>query len=257
MWDPAKYLDYADLRARPFYDLTSRIGAEAPRRVVDLGCGPGNLTVDLGKRWPSAILECSDSSPEMVAAARSRGLDAQVLDVRDWTPAADTDVVVSNAVLQWVPGHRDLLQRWATLLPAGAWLAVQVPANFNAPSHALARQVAASPAWASRLESVVFREDEAVDSTLGYAELLADTGCIVDAWETTYLQPLTGPRPVLEWISGTALRPVRAALPDEDWARYCDDLAPLLAEAYPTRPDGITWFEFRRISFVARVRAGA
>jgi len=139
----------------------------------------------------------------------------------------------------------------------GAWLAVQVPANFNAPSHSLARQVAASPAWAARLEAVVLREDEAVESPLGYAELLADAGCAVDAWETTYLQPLTGPNPVMEWISGTALRPVRAALSDEDWARYCDDLAPLLAKAYPARPDGITWFEFRRVSFVARVKAGA
>jgi len=257
MWDPAKYLDYADLRARPFHDLTARIGAEAPRRVADLGCGPGNLTVDLGKRWPSATLECSDSSPEMVAAARSRDLDAHLVDVRDWTPAPDTDVVVSNAVLQWVPEHRDLLRRWTTQLPAGAWLAVQVPANFNAPSHALARQLAASPTWASRLESVVLREDEAVESPLGYAELLADAECAVDAWETTYLQPLTGPRAVLEWISGTALRPVRAALDDEAWDRFRGDLAPLLDEAYPTRSDGITWFEFRRVFFVARVNAGA
>jgi len=253
MWDPAKYLDYADLRARPYHDLIARIGATAPRRVADLGCGPGNLTVDLGKRWPSATLECSDSSPEMVAAARSRRLDAQVLDVREWVPEPDTDVVISNAVLQWVPGHDEMLRRWVSALPSGAWIAIQVPGNFNAASHVLARQVAAKPAWAPRLEEVVLREEDAVDSPRGYAELLADAGCAVDAWETTYVQPLTGQDAVLEWISGTALRPVRAALGDEDWQRFRAELAPLLTEAYPARPDGTTWFEFRRVFFVARV----
>lgn len=253
MWDPEKYLDYADLRARPFHDLVSRIGVTSPRRVVDLGCGPGNLTASLRERWPSAVLECGDSSPEMVAAARARGLDAALLDVRDWTPEPDTDVVVSNAVLQWVPDHEELLRRWAASLPSGAYLAIQVPGNFNAPSHALTRELAASPAWASRLAEVVLREDDAVLSPLGYANLLADAGCGVDAWETTYVQPLRGPSPVLEWITGTALRPVRAALSDAEWERFRAELTPLLDKAYPPRPDGTTWFEFRRVFVVARV----
>jgi trans-aconitate 2-methyltransferase len=253
VWDPEKYLDYADLRARPFHDLIARIGVSAPRRVTDLGCGPGNLTADLRKRWPDAVLECGDSSPEMVAAARARGLDASLLDVRDWTPAPDTDVVVSNAVLQWVPDHESLLRRWASELPSGAFVAVQVPGNFDAPSHALTRELAASPEWASRLADVVLREDDAVSSPLGYANLMADAGCRVDAWETTYVQPLRGPHPVLEWITGTALRPVRAALPDEEWERFRAELAPRLAEAYPARTDGTTWFEFRRVFFVAQV----
>ncbi len=253
MWDPVKYLDYADLRARPFYDLVGRIPAQAPRRVADLGCGPGNLTVDLAKRWPDAIIEASDSSPEMVEAARSRGVDARVLDLRDWMPEPDTDVVVSNAVLQWVPGHRELLRRWSGLLPAGATLAIQVPGNFDAPSHALVRDLARSPEWSSRLADVVLRENEAVDTPLGYGALLADEGCAVDAWETTYLQRLTGPSAVLEWITGTALRPVKQALPGPEWDRFRAQLAPKLDEAYPPRPDGTTWFEFRRVFVVATV----
>ncbi|HEY2063516.1 MAG TPA: trans-aconitate 2-methyltransferase [Amycolatopsis sp.] len=252
MWDPAKYLDYSDLRARPFHDLIARIPATSARRVVDLGCGPGNLTVDLPKRWPDAVLEASDSSPEMVEAARARGVDAQVLDVRDWTPRRDTDVVVSNAVLQWVPGHQDLLRRWAGQLPAGAFLAVQVPGNFGAPSHRITRELAGSPEWSSRLGTLVLREDDAVTTPHAYADLLADEGCAVDAWETTYMQRLSGERAVLEWITGTALRPIRAALDDKEWAAFRDQLAPLLDAAYPPRPDGTTWFEFRRIFFVAQ-----
>src|SRR5437016_5421725 len=112
MWDPSVYLAFADQRGRPFHDLIARIGADDPRRVVDLGCGPGNYTELLAARWPGAIVEALDSSPEMVAAARERGLVARVGDVTDWKPEPDTDVVVSNAVLQWVPGHADLLRRW-------------------------------------------------------------------------------------------------------------------------------------------------
>ncbi|MDT8914652.1 trans-aconitate 2-methyltransferase [Amycolatopsis sp. PS_44_ISF1] len=255
MWDPASYLHYSGLRARPFHDLIARVPAGSARRVTDLGCGPGNLTVELAKRWPGAVLEASDSSPEMVEAARERGVDAQVLDVRDWQPSLDTDVVVSNAVLQWVPGHQDLLRRWAGRLPAGAFLAVQVPGNFGAPSHRLTRELAGSPEWSSRLGALVLREDDAVATPQAYAGLLADEGCAVDAWETTYMQRLSGERAVLEWITGTALRPVRAALDDADWDTFREQLAPRLDAAYPPRADGTTWFEFRRIFFVAQTPA--
>ncbi len=253
MWDPTKYLTFADHRSRPFFDLIGRIAVEAPRRVVDLGCGPGNLTAALAARWPSARIDASDSSPEMVVAARDRGIDATVLDLRDWQPAPDTDVVVSNAVLQWVPGHDELLARWVAQLPAGAWLAFQVPGNFAAPSHVRVRELAGAPEWRDRLGSVVLREDDAVLDPEGYAALLSDAGCAVDAWETTYLQRLTGDDPVLEWVTGTALRPVRDTLADPDWARFREELAPRLREAYPRRSDGTTWFPFRRVFVVAQV----
>ena len=96
MWDPDVYLAFADYRSRPFYDLVSRVGAERARRVADLGCGPGHLTQYLSKRWPGAVIEAMDSSPEMVAAARERGIDASTGDLRTWKPKPDTDVVVSK-----------------------------------------------------------------------------------------------------------------------------------------------------------------
>jgi trans-aconitate 2-methyltransferase len=252
VWDPAKYLAFADHRSRPFFDLVARISADAPRRVVDLGCGPGNLTATLAERWPDAVLEASDSSPAMVAAARARGIEAAMLDVREWQPAPDSDVVVSNAVFQWVPGHDELLARWVKQLPQGAWLAFQVPGNFDAPSHVRTRELAASDAWRDRLGPVVLREDDAVLDPAGYAGVLSDAGCEVDAWETTYLQRLTGEDPVLEWITGTALRPVRDALSDDDWQRFRAELAPALRADYPQRADGTTWFPFRRVFAVAR-----
>lgn len=248
-WDPALYLDFDDHRSRPFHDLLARVGAREPRHVVDAGCGPGHLTAVLARRWPGARVSAFDSSPDMVAAARARGVDAVRADITDWSPPPDADVVVTNAVLQWVPGHAALLPGWLAALPAGAWFALQVPGNHGAPSHALVRELLREPRWQGTVE---LRDEDVVPEPGAYAELLTGTGAAVDVWETTYHQRLSGPDPVLEWISGTALRPVRDALPAAEYARFRAELAPRLRAAYPPCPDGGTWFPFRRIFAVAR-----
>lgn len=253
MWDPDVYLAFADDRARPFYDLVARVGAQQPRRVVDLGCGPGNLTGQLARRWPQALVEALDSSPEMVAAARERGVDATVGDLRTWVPQPDTDVVVSNAALHWVPERDEVLVQWAQQLPAGAWIAVQMPGNFETPSHAALRAVARREPYAKILRDTPFRLGTIVETAAHYAALLIDAGCTADAWETTYIHQLTGEHPVLDWISGTALLPVRERLNDQDYQQFCEELIPLLADAYPPRPDGTTFFPFRRVFVVAQV----
>jgi trans-aconitate 2-methyltransferase len=252
MWNPDVYLTFADHRGRPFYELVARVAAEAPRRVVDLGCGPGNLTASLGQRWPDAVVEAWDSSPEMVESARERGVDAKVGDVREWQPEPDTDVIVTNAALQWVPEHPDLLVRWAGQLTAGSWIAMQVPGNFDAPSHQAVRELARRAAWSEPLRDFPFREGQ-VESPSGYADLLTNAGCTVDAWETTYIHELDGENPVLEWITGTALRPVKSRLTDPQWQQFRRELIPLLDAAYPRRTDGKTYFPFRRIFVVAQV----
>jgi trans-aconitate 2-methyltransferase len=253
MWDPDVYLEFADQRARPFYDLLSRIFADRPRRVVDLGCGPGHLTAQLARRWPDAVIEALDSSPEMVAAARERGVDASVGDIRDWKPRGDTDVVLSNAAVQWVPEHAGLMVRWAGQLAGGAWIGVQMPGAFDAPSHAAVRAVARREPYAKPLRDIPFRVGMVVDTPMHYAQLLLDAGCSVDVWETTYVHQLTGDHPVLDWISGTALVPVRERLDDAAWQQFRQELIPLLADAYPPRPDGTTLFPFRRVFVVAQV----
>jgi trans-aconitate 2-methyltransferase len=252
MWDPEVYLAFADQRGRPFYDLLSRIGAERPRRVVDLGCGAGNLTVQLARRWPEAVIEALDSSTEMVAAARERGIEATVGDLRSWTPRRDTDVVLSNAALHWVPEHAELMVRWAGQLAPGTWIGVQMPGAFEMPSHSVVRALARREPYVAALRDIPFRVGT-VDAPVHYAELLLDADCTVDAWETTYLHQLTGEHPVLDWISGTALVPVRERLDDAAWQQFRQDLIPLLADAYPARPDGTTLFPFRRVFVVARV----
>ena len=249
-WDPQQYQRFADERARPFVDLLARVAATAPRHVVDLGCGPGTTTALLAERWPDALVEGIDSSPEMIAAAASGPrLSFRVGDVASWQPGAGIDVIVSNATLQWVPAHRTLVARWAAALPAGGWLAFQVPGNFDAPSHTLLRAVASSPRWAGALDGVL-RHADAVATPAEYAALLLDAGLEVDAWETTYLHVLSGPDPVLQWIRGTALRPVIDALPADEYAAFEAELAARLRDAYPSTGHH-TLFPFRRIFAVA------
>jgi trans-aconitate 2-methyltransferase len=257
-WDPATYLRFGGERARPFADLLDHVPVREPRRVVDLGCGTGALTASLARRWPTARILGVDSSPEMLAAAAEHAQPGRVEfardDVRTWQPDGPVDVLVSNAVLHWVPGHDRLLARWAAALPPAGALAVQVPGNFRAPTHALLAELCAAPEWGGRLAEVAPRPD-AVLSPAGYLEVLAGAGLSPDVWETTYLHVLTGPDPVLGWVRGTVLRPVLARLDDDEAARLTDAYAAALREAYPPRPDGTTLLPFRRI-FVVGTRPG-
>ncbi|MBW8481635.1 trans-aconitate 2-methyltransferase [Actinomadura parmotrematis] len=251
VWDPAQYGAYAAERGRPFAELLGRVRVPAARRIADLGCGSGELTATLAERWPDAGIDALDASPEMIDAARAHAtprLRFAVGDVTAWEPGGRYDVIVCNAVLQWVPGHLDLLPRWLAALNPGGRLAFQVPGNFAAPSHALLRELCAAPRWRAALDGAV-RSDPVLDAP-GYLDALARDGWAVDAWETTYTQVLQGDDPVLEWVKGTALRPVLTALGPADAAEFLTAYAALLREAYPAAPYG-TVFPFRRVFVVA------
>jgi trans-aconitate 2-methyltransferase len=249
-WDPDRYLVYADERGRPFVDLIARVGAGAPDRVVDLGCGPGNLTALLAARWPGADVLGVDSSTEMVTRAREEagtGLRFELGDVRTWEPPAPVDVLVANATYQWVPGHLDLLPGLVAHVAPGGWFAFQVPGNHGAPSHVLLHDLAAEPPYADLTAGVArpFSHDPEV-----YADALLALGLQVDVWETTYLHLLSGPDPVFTWISGTGARPTLQALPDGLREEFVAEYKSRLRTAYPPGPHGVV-LPFRRVFAVA------
>lgn len=263
-WDPQQYLRHSTHRTRPFLDLLTRItdlpGGDAPR-IADVGCGPGNVTALLADRWPGARITGFDSSREMLAAAEhyagptagGGSLDFRRADAAHWTPEEPFDLIVSNAALQWVPGHADRFPDWLARLTPGGVLAFQVPGNFTAPSHALLDELCDTPRWRARLDGHGRRYVHIL-SPAGYLEKLTEYGCAdADVWETTYVQLLQGEDPVLEWTKGTALRPVLTALDeDRDAIReFVGQYRDLLRKAYPAGPHG-TVFPFRRIFAVAR-----
>jgi len=253
-WDPRQYGRYADERSRPFWELVARVHADEPGRVVDLGCGPGELTAALTERWTTASVVGVDSSPDMVAAAASYGgprVRFEQGDVETWRPDGGVDVVIANAVFHWVPGHVDLLPRFAAWLTDGGWLAFQVPDNFAEPSHTLLRSLCSSTTWRQHVGDAA--EAASVERPERYFQALHAAGFAGDVWQTTYLHVLRGDDPVLEWVKGTTLRPVLTRLTDDaERARFLDEYAALLREAYP-QMDGITVFPFRRTFAVGQL----
>lgn len=255
-WDPEQYLRYGDERGRPFADLLARVGHPRPKRVVDLGCGPGTTTAQLLDRWPEATILGVDNSEEMISHARALEvagrLEFQLGDLRQWEPAGPVDVLLCCATFQWVPDHVELFPRLiGSLSPAGVF-AFQVPANFDQPSHILLHELARSDRWSDLLGHLV--RPEPVLEPAGYLAALMDAGATADVWSTTYLHVLHGADAVLEWVRGTALRPYLTALegaggsaPDDFLRAY----SAVLRAAYPQDRHGRTLFPFRRIFSVA------
>jgi trans-aconitate 2-methyltransferase len=255
-WDPQRYLAYADERGRPFVELLARVDAHDPGVVVDLGCGPGNLTRLLAERWPGAQVTGIDSSAAMIDEARTSGsaVRFELGDLRDWVAGAaagSIDVLVSNATLQWVPGHLELLPGLVDAVAPGGWLAFQVPGNFDEPSHTIRTELAGEEPFAPHTRGVP--TPDAHDAAT-YLAALTRLGCRVDAWETTYLHVLHGEDPVFTWVSGTAARPTVQALGAADpslRARFEQEFRRRLGAAYPETGHGVV-LPFRRVFVVAR-----
>ncbi|MFD8478908.1 methyltransferase domain-containing protein [Kitasatospora sp. NPDC059673] len=257
-WDAHQYLRYAEERIRPLGELLARVPELPPRpTVLDLGCGPGNSTAVLRRRWPGARLLGLDTSPALLEAARTTGepsAEYRLQDVTAYDPAPERpDLIASNAALHWMDtptaDHLTLLPRWAAALRPGGVIAFQLPGNFAAPSHTLLAELRGSARWRERLGTV--RPDASCHAPARYLEALLAAGCTADVWETTYLTVLQGPDPVLEWVKGTTLRPVLERLPDPaERQEFLAEYGSLLREAYPATDHG-TVFPFRRVFAVA------
>jgi trans-aconitate 2-methyltransferase len=250
-WDPEQYRRFSDERNRPFFDLLAQVNHPQPHTIADLGCGDGRLTQVLGQRWPEANVLGIDSSSEMLSQAQALISDSNhhVLrfehgDIAQWQPTNPFDLIVSNAALQWLDHHEQLWPRLAGMLQPGGVLAIQIPANFDAPSHRLLDKCCQShPQLAS------YSRSNPVLPLQRYAELLLGLNMRVDAWETEYLHVLSEENPVLQWMKGTALRPILAALPSTEHEAFLAEYGAKLTQAYPSTAHG-TVFPFRRFFMV-------
>jgi trans-aconitate 2-methyltransferase len=252
MWNPNQYQKFSSERDRPFFDLLTRVQKPDAKNVADLGCGTGHLTVQLLEIFPSAKIVGVDSSAQMLeksAGFKNPNLEFVLADLSSWQPKTPLDVIVSNAALQWLEDHETLIPNLANLLEPDGILAVQMPINFDQPSHTILRDLTESETWKPHLTAFSSKL-RAPKPAAWYIQTLSGLGFKVDAWETTYHHVLQGENAVLEWVKGTALRPVSNALEPELHARFLEELGRRYLEVYPKRTFG-TLFAFNRLFFVA------
>ncbi len=251
-WNSDLYLKFANERTQPSIDLAARIALDAPRRVIDLGCGPGNSTAVVARRWPAAALTGLDNSAAMLAAARKDFPQWSWLegDLATWRAGAPFDVVFSNAALQWVPAHSQVFPHLLAQVAPGGALAVQMPANFDAPPHRLMRELGGSAAWKGFFPTPP-REWHSHPAEF-YHDLLAPLAARVDLWVTDYIHVLAGVDGIVEWYRGTGLRPWLEALADDATrGRFLADYRAALTPYFVPRPDGRVLFPFRRLFLIA------
>jgi len=252
-WNPDQYHLYSNHRLRPALDLLSQVSLTSPMTIYDLGCGTGNVTALLSQRWNNAIVVGVDSSGEMLSVARKEhpALEWLQAEISDFSPASKGNLLFSNAALHWLDDHEALFPKLLGNLRAGGVLAVQMPNNFNAPSHQTLYDLAQSDKWLDRLGHLV--RPAPVHNIDWYYDLLSPLVESLNIWETTYFQVLDGKNAVLEWTRGTALRPFLAALGGDDINDFEQEYAELLLAAYPQREDGATLYPFSRLFIVAQI----
>lgn len=251
-WSPDHYLKYADHRLRPALDLLARIPLDQAEQVVDLGCGPGNMVEALLETFPTAQLTGVDNSEDMLMRAReqfSNQVTWQKADVAAWEPKNAQDLIYSNAALQWLDDHETLFPHLFGFVRSGGVLAVQMPNQFNQPSHVLMREVASTGPWVEVLKPLL--RPAPVASPEDYYRWLKPQAKSIDIWQTEYIQELQGADPVLDWISSTALNPLLEALEGNQREYFRSVLAQKLSTAYPKQADGTTLFAFKRLFMVA------
>ncbi|GBE44245.1 trans-aconitate 2-methyltransferase [bacterium BMS3Bbin10] len=250
-WDPVQYLAFGSERLQPALDLLARVPLDAPGAVVDLGCGPGNVTRALKARWPEAKITGVDGSPEMLARARGEnpGIQWVEADMNDWKPGAPADLIYSNAALHWLDDHDALFPRLMDNIAPGGFLAVQMPRNWAAPSHSCITGTVRDGPWRNALEPLLRPgPSHAPDA---YYDILAPRTSSLAIWETEYCQILEGDNPVAEFVKGTQLKRFLDALDEPLRGNFENEYRARILAAYPKRKDGKTLFPFRRLFLLA------
>lgn len=256
-WNPHLYRRYEDERTRPAAELLARVPLATATRVIDLGCGPGNSTELLVRRFPGAHVLGIDNSHAMLdsAATRLPQVEFQLADIGTWEPTVAAHrapaLIYANAALQWVPDHEQLIPRLFAALAPGGVLAVQMPDNREEPSHRLMRELASEPPWRDSIADAGAARTELLSSA-AYYDLLASRAAAVDVWHTIYQHPMASAAAIVEWVRATGLRPFVDPLPAALRHSFLSEYERRVAALYPSRSDGRRLLAFPRLFMVAQ-----
>jgi trans-aconitate 2-methyltransferase len=254
-WDPAQYEKFKKERARPFFDLLAQLDDIAPRTVVDIGCGTGEPTAELAKKWLQAQVVGVDNSPEMLEKSKahaSERLRFELAEMERWAPERPVDLLISNSAFHWLKPHEEQIKRLASFVAAGGTFAFQAPNQYREPSHMIIQEVRNAPEWRPIIGSAT--SDGYLAEPQWYLNTLRAMGFAPRVWETIYYQVLEGENAALEWVKGTALRGVLAKLDFEQQKRFLAQCAAKFSTAYPRTESG-TLFPYRRLFVTAKQAA--
>jgi trans-aconitate 2-methyltransferase len=251
-WSAGQYLKFEDERTRPPRDLLAQVPLQRPRLVVDLGCGPGNSTELLVARYPHSEVVGLDSSPDMLRKARERlpNLKFVEADIAAWSPEPHTDLLFSNAVMQWLPGHATVLRRLLEALSPGGVMAVQMPDNTREPALVFQGEVGQGGPWADHPEiKAASRPDLPTVET--YYDLLKPLCSHIDVWHSVYNHVMASPQAIVEWFKGSSLQPFLSPLNPAEREKFLAAYGQKIAGAYRSRIDGKVLLKFPRLFIVA------
>lgn len=251
-WNSEQYLKFLKERTQPSVDLAAKINMENPKRIIDIGCGPGNSTAVLKKRYPDAYILGVDFSPNMIEKAKADypDMDFMLFDAtRDFEKLEDKyDIVFSNACIQWVPNHKKLLSDMMSILKPNGVLAVQVPMNFEEPIHKIIVEVITRKEWADKIGSgrqfYTLKESE-------YFDVLSDISSDFTMWKTIYMHRMPSHQSIIEWYKSTGMKEYLAVLSDDDKIEFEKAVFNEVEKYYPVQKNGEIIFRFPRLFFTA------
>lgn len=253
-WSARQYLKFEDERTRPPRDLVAQIPLQAPRRIVDLGCGPGNSTELLVERFPQSEIVGLDSSPDMLRKARERLPQCKFIeaDIATWQPEPGTDVIFGNAVMQWLPDHPAIMRRLLEALPPNGVLAIQMPDNTREPALRFQREVGESGSWKDHPEVKAAPRDD-LPSPEDFYDLLKPVATHIEIWHTVYNHVMASAAAITEWFKGSSLQPFLSPLGAADREKFLAAYTEKVKAAYQPRYDGKVLLRFPRL-FILAVR---
>ena len=251
-WSANQYTKFIKERTQPAIDLANKITISNPHNIIDIGCGPGNSTRVLADKFKDAYIVGADNSQNMLDKAKSQNpdLNFMMFDAsKDFTDIKERfDVVFSNACIQWIPNHRELIKNMMGILNDGGVLAVQTPMNYKEPIHRIIEELVCSDKWKKYFPNprafYNLKPEE-------YFDLLSKISSDFTIWETVYCHRMPSHESIMEWYKGTGLRPYLNELSEYDAEEFEREVYNEVVKAYPIQSNGEIIFRFPRFFFTA------